>query len=88
MQSGTARQEYQKKASNTTKKTTNFVANKTKISYTSSLKTRFPFQTDKVLRESLHMFDTQKDESMNNVIAYVAPKNKTMAHRTSLNNRI
>ena len=51
-------------------------------------KTLFPFQTDKVLRESLHMFDTQKDESMNNVIAYVAPKNKTMAHRTSLNNRI
>ena len=25
---------------------------------------------------------------MNNVIAYVAPKNKTMAHSTSLNNRI
>ena len=34
------------------------------------------------------MFDTQKNESMNNVIACVAPKNKTMAHRTSLNNRI
>ena len=25
---------------------------------------------------------------MNNVIAYVAPKNKTMAHILSLNNRI
>ena len=25
---------------------------------------------------------------MNNVIAYVAPKNKTMAHSVSLNNRI
>ena len=34
------------------------------------------------------MFDTQKNESMNNVIAYVAPKNKKMAHSTSLNNRI
>ena len=34
------------------------------------------------------MFDTQKNESMNNVIAYVAPKNKTMAHSMSLNNRI
>ena len=33
------------------------------------------------------MFDTQKTESMNNVIAYVAPKNKTMAHIMSLNNR-
>ena len=34
------------------------------------------------------MFDTQKNESMNNVIAYVAQKNKTMAHSMSLNNRI
>ena len=34
------------------------------------------------------MFDTQKNESIKNVIAYVAPKNKTMAHITSLNNRI
>ena len=34
------------------------------------------------------MFDTQKNESMNNVIAYVAQKNKTMAHSISLNNRI
>ena len=34
------------------------------------------------------MFDTQKNESMNNVIAYVAPKNKTMSHSMSLNNSI
>ena len=34
------------------------------------------------------MFDTQKNESINNVIAYVAPKKKTMAHSMSLNNRI
>ena len=34
------------------------------------------------------MFDTPKNESMNNVIAYVAPKNKTMVHSMSLNNRI
>ena len=33
------------------------------------------------------MFDTQK-KSMNNVISYIAPKNKTMAHIMSLNNRI
>ena len=51
-------------------------------------KNLFPFQTDKALKESLHMFDTQKNESMNNVIAYVAPKNKTMAHSMSLNNKI
>ena len=48
----------------------------------------FKFQTDKVLKESLHMFETHKNESMNNMIAYVAPKNKTMAHSMSLNNRI
>ena len=51
-------------------------------------KTLSPFQTDKVLKESLYMFDTQKNGSMNNVIAYVAQKNKTMAHIMSLNNRI
>ena len=51
-------------------------------------KTLFLFQTAKVLKESLHMFNTQKNESMNNVISYVAPKNKTMAHSMSLNNRI
>ena len=34
------------------------------------------------------MFDTQKNEQMNNVIAYVAPKNNMMAHNMSLNNRI
>ena len=34
------------------------------------------------------MFDTQKNELMNNVIAYVAPKNKMMSHTMSLNNRI
>ena len=51
-------------------------------------KTIIPFQTDKVLKESLHMFDTQKNESMNNVIAYIAPKNTTMAHRMSLSNSI
>ena len=51
-------------------------------------KTIFLFQTDKVLKESLNMFDTQKNESMNNVIAYDAPKNKTRENITSLNNRI
>ena len=34
------------------------------------------------------MFDTQKNESMNNVIAYVVPKSKMMAHIMSLNNMI
>ena len=34
------------------------------------------------------MFDTHTNESMNNVIAYVAQKNKTMSHIMSLNNRI
>ena len=34
------------------------------------------------------MFGTQKNESMNNVIAYVVPKNKAMAHSMRLDNRI
>ena len=34
------------------------------------------------------MFDTQTNESMNNIIAHLAPKNKTVVHSTSLNNRI
>ena len=51
-------------------------------------KTLFSLQKDEVIRESLHMFDTHTKKSMNNVIAYVAPKNKTMLHIMSLNNRI
>ena len=47
-----------------------------------------PFQTDKVLKESMHMLDTHKNKSMNNVIAYIAPKNNIIAHSMSLNNRI
>ena len=35
--------------------------------------TLLPFQKDKVLKESLHMFDTKKD-SIENEIPYVAPK--------------
>ena len=34
------------------------------------------------------MFDTQKNKSMNNVVAYVAPKNKILEHIMSLNNSI
>ena len=34
------------------------------------------------------MFDTQKNESTNNAIAYVATKTKNMVHRMNLNNRI
>ena len=51
-------------------------------------KTIFLFQIEKVLKESLHMLNTQKNESMNNIIAYVASKNKTMVHSMGLNNRI
>ena len=34
------------------------------------------------------MFDAKKNESMNIFIAYIAPKNKTMAHIMSLTNMI
>ena len=39
-------------------------------------KDSFPLQTDKVIKESLHIFDTQKNKSMKIVIAYVAPKTR------------
>ena len=49
--------------------------------------TIFPFQTDKVLKESLHMFDTKKriNEKCDSIRC---SKKKTMAHSMSLNNRI
>ena len=50
--------------------------------------TIFPFQTDEVMRESLHMFDTKNNESTNNAIKYIETKNKTMIHIMRLNNRI
>ena len=34
------------------------------------------------------MFDTQKNESMNNAITYVSPKDQTMGHSMRLNDRI
>ena len=65
----------------------NFAAKKTTTSCTISWnRIIFLFQTDKVLNESLHMFDTQKNESMKNAIWYVAPKNKTMANIMNPNN--
>ena len=48
----------------------------------------FPVSNIQLLKESLHIIYTQKNELMNNVITYVAPKIKTMAHSMSLNNRI
>ena len=51
-------------------------------------KALLPFQTGEDLKESRNIFDTQKNQSMNNLIAYIAPKNKTMAHSMILNNRI
>ena len=48
----------------------------------------FPVSNRQSLKKSLHMFDTKTNESRKNVIAYVAPKNKTMVHSMSLKNRI
>ena len=87
-QSGASRQEHQQKEINTMTKTMNYVANKKQLSVQSSKNTLFKFQTDKFMRESLHMIHTQNNESANNTIKYIAPTNKTMSHITSLNNRI
>ena len=51
-------------------------------------KNYFLFQTGGVIKQSPRMFETQTNKPMNNAITYVAPKNKTMVHSKSLNNRI
>ena len=57
-------------------KTKNSVSEKMAISNTGSLKSIVQLQTENDLRESLQIFDTHTNESMNNAIAYVAPKTR------------
>ena len=47
-----------------------------------------PYTTPERIRESQHPYDTQLNESLNNVVAKFAPKNRTYAHSMSLSNRI
>ena len=54
----------------------------------SPFKNSFSVSKIRSFEKSLHMFDTHENESTNNAIAYVAPKNKAMSHSMSLNNRI
>ena len=88
-ESGSSRKEHQKKKKTYKERDDKFHGKRIDNQlYNILKKTILPFQIDKVLKKSLHMFDIQKTESMNNVIAYVAPKNKTMAHVMNLNNWI
>ena len=48
----------------------------------------FPYITPERLMESLHPFDTQLNEALNNVIARYAPKNRTYGTTMSLTYRI
>ena len=56
--------------------------------YNLILKSVSKYQQDNRLLESLHPFDTQTNEAINNQIAYVVPKNKTFSASDSLLNRI
>ena len=47
-----------------------------------------PYTTLELIRESQHPYDTQLNESLNNVISKFAPKNRNYAHSMSLSNRI
>ena len=47
-----------------------------------------PYITPERLLECLHPFDTQLNESLNNVVARYAPKNRTYGTTMSLSNRI
>ena len=60
LQIGTSIQEHQKKEIHTTTKTTNSTVKNNNQLYNLLKKTIFLFQTDEFLKESLHMFDTQK----------------------------
>ena len=60
VQSGASRKEHQKKEIHMTTKTTNYAAKNDNHLYNLLKKTIFLFQKYKVLKESLHMFDTKK----------------------------
>ena len=47
-----------------------------------------PFTTEERLKESLHIFSTQKNEAMNNSVAKYAPKTRTYSTSMSLTNRV
>ena len=47
-----------------------------------------PFTTPKRLQESLHLFDTQGNETMNASVGKYAPKTKTYGMTISLTNRV
>ena len=51
-------------------------------------KTYQPYITPERLIESMHEFDTQLNEALNNVVARYAPKNRTYGTTMSLSNRI
>ena len=46
------------------------------------------FSTDTRLLESVHGGDTQANESLNNTLAYLAPKNKHYSNSSALMNRV
>ena len=56
--------------------------------YSQMKKAYEPYVTPERLKESLHPFDTQLNESLNNVVAKYAPKNRTYATSMSLSNRV
>ena len=56
--------------------------------YNQIKKAYLPYTTEARLKESLHLYDTQKNEAMNNSIAKYATKTKTYGMTISLTNRV
>ena len=52
------------------------------------MKTLAPYITPERLLESLHSFETQLNETLNNVVARYAPKNRSYGTTMTLSNRI
>ena len=56
--------------------------------YNQIKKAYLPYTTEARLKESLHLYDTQKNEAMNNSISKYATKTKTYGMTISLTNRV
>ena len=88
IKSGASIKEHQKKEIHTMKQTTNSYANKRQLAVQYPEKDCFTVSNRQSSKIVTAYVWHKKHKSMNNVIEYVAPKNKTMAHIMSFNNRI
>ena len=89
VQSGAPKKDHQKKERHTMKKLMNSATNKMTIICTISWKRLFSILNRRISKIiTAYVWHIKQNESISNVIAYVASKNNTMAHSIRLNNMI